>query len=291
MTALLDAALDYARRGWPAFPLEPGGKRPLGRLAPRGLKNATTDPETIQRWWSAEPEANIGLVTGVCFDVLDVDSLDALDRLSEQMPLAEEPDADPFVVGPQVATPRGWHAYVAPTGRGNTVNVGGLAGVDWRGAGGYVVAPGSVKVEGGSWDWVCGPEDPEYGVGAPILSPPRWLTDVLDRRRGPTAGPAPSIAPPIRRGGREDRYVQTALDAECGRVALAPPGTRNDALNRAAHGLGQLVGAGRLNVGDAGDALLRAALLAGLDETEAEATIRSGLSAGIRSPRSARSAR
>ena len=36
------------------------------------------------------------------------------------------------------------------TGRGNSTRLGGLAGVDWRGAGGYIVAPGSARADGAS---------------------------------------------------------------------------------------------------------------------------------------------
>ncbi|MST32422.1 DNA primase [Acidimicrobiaceae bacterium USS-CC1] len=284
----LGLALHYAAKGWPVFPLQVGGKRPLGRLAPKGLHDATADAEQVERWWRQEPKANIGLPTGHAFDVLDVDSPDALERLGEHLPLAEDPTADPFIVGPQAASPRGWHAYIAPTGLGNTVNVGGVAGVDWRGRGGYVVAPGSAKADGGAWTWLCGADDLEYGLDAPILPAPAWLLEL----RNPTAPKPPSLgASRVPAGVAGDRYVRTALDAECGRVAMAGEGTRNDALNRAAHALGQLVGAGRLDVGEAGDALLRAALLAGLAEAEAVATIRSGLAAGIRSPRAARNAR
>ena len=70
---LLDAAIEYATRGCPVLPLLPGEKRPHGRLVPHGLKDASTDPEQIRAWWTAEPTANIGLRTGEHFDVLDVD--------------------------------------------------------------------------------------------------------------------------------------------------------------------------------------------------------------------------
>ncbi len=49
---LLAAALEYARRGWPVLPLAPRGKAPLGALVPRGLNDATTDPERIRQWWA-----------------------------------------------------------------------------------------------------------------------------------------------------------------------------------------------------------------------------------------------
>lgn len=284
MTALLDAALTYVSKGWPVFPLEPGGKRPLGRLAPNGLHNATTDRECIERWWKTAPDANIGIRTGIAFDVLDIDGPEALDALRDAMPLADDPADDPNVFGPMVATPRGWHAYVAPTGRGNTVNVGGLPGVDWRGRGGYVVAPGSLKTDGGTWDWICGPDDPEYGAAAPIRPAPEWVRALFERGRTVRPTPAVGIAPPSQ-GGRDSAYARAALEREIGRVAMAPEGTRNHALNAAAFALGQLVGGGLLDTSEAVNALRLAGQRAGLDNLEALATIRSGLAAGVAQPR------
>lgn len=60
MTAL-DYALAYAAIGWHVFPLLRGAKRPNGHLAPRGHLDATTDPERIRTWWTADPEAGIGV--------------------------------------------------------------------------------------------------------------------------------------------------------------------------------------------------------------------------------------
>jgi hypothetical protein len=273
MDGMIDAALDYARRGWPVFPCEPGGKRPLGRLAPHGLKDATTDTEQIRQWWSAEPEANIGLPTGLAFDVLDIDGPDALDRL--EVWSEDKPGTD--VEGPTVATPRGWHCYVAPTGAGNTVNLGRLAGVDWRGRGGYVVAPGSHKTDGSNWSWTS------QGIDTPIVPAPAWVLALFDR---PERIIGPSALP--RHAGRTG-YGAAALERELGRLSVAPEGTRNHQLNKAAHSLGQLVGSGALMAEETGEALLITAERIGLTAHEAEATIRSGLIAGIRSPRKVRS--
>ncbi len=68
-TDLLSAALEYAQRGLPVFPLEPKTKRPLAPLASNGVKNASTDRTTMERWWTQEPDANIGIA---CTDLLVV---------------------------------------------------------------------------------------------------------------------------------------------------------------------------------------------------------------------------
>jgi hypothetical protein len=269
----LDAALDYGLRGWPVFPVEPGGKRPLGRLAPHWREDATTDPEQIQAWWTAEPEANIGLPTGLAFDVLDVDGPEALARLEVWSGDRSGDDVE----GPTVATPRGWHAYVAPTGKGNTVNLGKLAGIDWRGRGGYVVAPPSVRDDGGTWTWTTGtPQD--LGPNTPIVPAPEWVLQLFDRPIAPVSGTLP------RHAGRTG-YGAAALERELGRLATAAEGTRNHQLNKSAHSLGQLAGAGQLEAGEVIDALLHVARQIGLGDVEAEQTIRSGLRAGLRSPR------
>lgn len=70
----LTAALTYAARGWPVFPVEPHGKAPHAGLAPHGLKDATTDPTIIRRWWAAVPNANVGVVTGATSGVWVLDA-------------------------------------------------------------------------------------------------------------------------------------------------------------------------------------------------------------------------
>jgi len=70
------AALSYAQKGWKVFPVTPNQKRPLTALAPQGYKNATSDPDTIEQWWTQHPTANIGLNLEASRLVsIDVDSL------------------------------------------------------------------------------------------------------------------------------------------------------------------------------------------------------------------------
>jgi hypothetical protein len=273
---LLTAAIDYARRGWPCFPVEPGGKRPLGRLVPHGLLDATIDTEIITAWWGAEPNANIGLVTGLAFDVLDIDGPECLDALELAGPIV-----GPNIEGPTVATPRGWHCYVKPTGRGNGVNIGGIAGIDWRGAGGYVVAPPSRKADGGTWDWMVGtPQD--LGPDTPIIPAPAWVLALFDRRQARSPDLSTERLP--RHAGKTG-YGAAAMERELGHLAVAVEGTRNHQLNASAHSLGQLVAGGYLQPREVIVGLLNVGRQIGLSDSECEKTIDSGLSAGLRSPR------
>lgn len=136
---LLDAALAYAAWGWPVFPCRPGLKAPASHkgLIEHGLKDATTDPERIRDWWWRWPHANIGLATGYLFDVIDIDP--AGYRWLSLYGGIDGPLPD---IHGQVVTPRGAHLFIQAMGQGN---LAGLAdGVDYRGRGGYVLAPPSV---------------------------------------------------------------------------------------------------------------------------------------------------
>src|SRR5260370_29727242 len=75
---IIEAALDYAKHGWPVFPCHPGTKRPLtpkGDAGSGGLKCATIDETVIRAWWHRFPKAMIGVPTGrpIGAFVLDLD--------------------------------------------------------------------------------------------------------------------------------------------------------------------------------------------------------------------------
>jgi hypothetical protein len=91
---------------------------------------------------------------------------------------------------------------------------------------------------------------------------------------GGLARPAPE------RGG--SLYGLAALRAELADVRAAPVGDRTNRLNRAAFSLGMLPAGGELDRALVEEELLAAAADVGLGESEAVASIRSGLSAGAR---------
>jgi len=165
----LDAALAYARRGWPVLPLhfavrgacscgehDCGSpcKHPLWQLVPHGFKDATTDLETIRRWWSQFPQANVGIRTGAVsrIVVLDVDP----DKGGEESLARLLAQNGPLPVTREAATGGGGrHIYLCHPGEGQYVPCStgnsprGLGpGLDVRGDGGFAVAPPSRSLKG-----------------------------------------------------------------------------------------------------------------------------------------------
>lgn len=283
-------ALYYAARGWPVLPLhyvrEPGTKVGKGRARcscrsgscesqgkhPRtrhGLLEASTDPAVIRQWWKLWPRANLGLATGVQFDALDIDGSQALGFLENLDP------ALTALNGPIVSTGRGWHLYLSPTGLGNRAGL--LPGVDWRGSGGYVVAPPSLHPSGQTYQW-------SQGLELELPSCPQWLMDLLAPQSPPEVPRSPLERPQQVKG---NGYAQAALEAECRDVALAANGQRNHTLNRAAFNLGQLV-PHVLDEHSVTAALTEAARHTGLSHQEIRVTITSGIRAGSRKPRARR---
>ncbi|MBO0676882.1 bifunctional DNA primase/polymerase [Mycolicibacterium sp. S2-37] len=139
-------ALWYVKQGWPVFPLLPNQKVPATR---NGFKDATIDEDRIRAWWTRHPDSNIGLQTGVKFDVIDIDGPEGIKSLSE---LSE--DKIPPVHG-KVGTPRGFHLYVqVDENSGNKAGI--FPGIDYRGKGGYVVAPPS-QIDFKHYKWIMQP--------------------------------------------------------------------------------------------------------------------------------------
>ncbi len=198
-------------------------------LVEHGLHDATVDAGVIRHWWARWPTANIGIRTGVCFDVLDVDGDDGVEELGRLLRAAHGHDDEETLwlpEGPIAFTPRnGVHVYVAPTGLGSRTRF--RPGLDWRGRGGYVIVPPSIGANGKPYRWWSIEDDAQLDAMQPT---PGWLRDALERKQSTRQG-----------GGRPTRYGLAALEHEAEAVTGAPQGCRNDTLNRAGHTLARLV--------------------------------------------------
>jgi hypothetical protein len=152
--ATLRQALAYARRGWPVFPCLPGQKIPATR---HGYRDATTDEQQITDWFGRGRDWNLAIATGHPGpDVLDIDQhgpagngYPAYNRL-RRAGLVDGAAA-------YVRTPAGgMHAYFTGTGQHNSRLPSHH--LDFRSAGGYVVAPPS-QVDGKPYRLIAKPGD------------------------------------------------------------------------------------------------------------------------------------
>ena len=172
------AARRYAEAGIPVFPCADGGKRPL---TTHGFHDASTDPSQVARWWARWPHANVGMPTGNAsgLEVVDVDVHGAIRGFAAFEHARREGLTDYWAA--LVRTPSGGiHAYypadpdqVEPSWQAAS------AGIDFRGAGGYVVVPPSVVVTG------VGPSSYELisaGKSHPVPVDARALRDFLEPR-------------------------------------------------------------------------------------------------------------
>ncbi|WP_229381992.1 bifunctional DNA primase/polymerase [Microbacterium schleiferi] len=137
------AALRYAEAGIPVFPCVTGGKRPLTK---RGFHEASTEPRQVARWWARWPHANIGMPTGHAsgLEVVDVDVHGAIRGFAAFELARREGLTDRWAAF--VRTPSGGvHAYYPadPELAQPSWQVA-RAGIDFRGAGGYVIVPPSI---------------------------------------------------------------------------------------------------------------------------------------------------
>jgi hypothetical protein len=141
-------------------------------------------------------------------------------------------------------------------------------GIDVRGDGGYVLVAPSRHITGDRYRW--------HPHSLALL--PEWLHHLC----------LPAAPEPARRSDSPvdaSAWACAALDNEVWTVRTSVPGHRNDALNRAAFSLGQLVGGGHLDEGRVVEQLTVAATEVGLSPREIHSTIASGLHAGEGHPR------
>lgn len=140
---MVASALWYAEQGLHIFPLQPRLKIP--HKGSRGCKEATTDKWKIIGWWQKSPDSNVAIATGFLVDVIDIDGITGIQSLARMTNF-------PASIG-SVNTPRpgGNHFYIPATGDNNAAAL--FPGVDYRGLGGYVVAPPSLNEAGVRYTW------------------------------------------------------------------------------------------------------------------------------------------
>ena len=146
MNEFEEAALKYAQSGFSVLPLKPKDKIPIITSWTEFQQKRAT-PEQIHTWWGLWPKANIGIITGDISGVvvLDLDSREAAEEVKKLIPLNGNPI---------VSTGKGWHVYFRHTGERLNNRAAIRPGIDFRGDGGYVVAPPSIHPSGAVYRWI-----------------------------------------------------------------------------------------------------------------------------------------
>jgi Bifunctional DNA primase/polymerase, N-terminal len=148
---------------------------------------ATIDPDIITSWWLAAPMANVILVTGRTFDVLDVPGPVGMTALARMERAGLRP-------GP-VAMSAGGRAHFFVLTRGAPVDenewwschldcepeeIAEVSGLRWHCRNSYVVAPPSATGTGTSCRWLRDPRTYELPDGLRLLE---ILSDVCEEAR------------------------------------------------------------------------------------------------------------
>ncbi|GAA2849512.1 hypothetical protein GCM10010472_03120 [Pseudonocardia halophobica] len=266
--------------GFHVFPVRPRAKTPA---IPAWEQAATRDPAQIERWWRSVP-FNVGLAVGrsgivvIDLDQPKPDTTDPARRArSGREALLDLAVAHGQVlpVTASVRTPSGGeHRYFRMPNGVELRNSQGLLAplIDTRGAGGYVLAAGSVL-----------PAGRYVGDGGVIAELPAWLATLLTPPVVHTAEPQLRLS-----RTRATAYLDAILIDETAAVTHAAVGTRHTARLRAARTLGRLVAGGELDLDEARSVLLQAARThVGADTTvrEVERDVEDGLAFGARRPR------
>ncbi len=256
----------YAHLGYAVLPLAPGEKRPHPGLVPHGLREASLEVATLEAWWRACPRCGVGILAPEEVLVLDVDEPGVWEGLRLDYPALE--------AAPRQRTPKGGvHLFLRlPEGVRLSATTRALEGVDLRGMGrAYVVASPTRLADGRTYTWevpLVRPED------LPLIP-----EDLLLRLLPPPPAPREVVV----EAGSSPRRLRALLEAYADRVAAAPEGTRHNTLIRYAVATGGLIPHG-LDPREAEEALVAAAMQAGLPEREARDAVRWGLEAGAKSP-------
>ena len=241
MSDALAWARAYADHGLPILPVRPD-KTPL---TPHGLKDASTDPPALEKWWRAWPYADPAWALPATVVVIDVDVKPGRNGY-HGFKLLE--GCDPRdVMTPTTSTPSGGiHLfYEAPQAYRNRVAIEGTA-IDVRAEGGYVILPGH---KNGRW-WI------NKLRTTPLAPAPAWLDIALKETLSASGFPC---LPSASSEPLEREQALATLRRACARVIAAPEGAQEHIRHRECFHIGGMIGRGDLDYATAFTALVAAA--------------------------------
>lgn len=192
--SMLTSALGYADLGWPVVRgTSPGHDRActcdrMGCPDPAAHPvnaawgvEASTDADTLRRWWTADPHANVVLPTGRVFDVLDVPheaGVMALARMGRSGvpagPVAALQGRYLFFVATRspLDEEEWWSCHLDCVPE----SVEEMPGLRWHCRDSFVLGAPSALASGGRVTWIRAPRENE---GSVVLPDPIAVLDIL----------------------------------------------------------------------------------------------------------------
>lgn len=146
--SMLDAALEYAARGWPIFPCD--SKKPI---ITGWQESASINPDQIRKWWQRWPNAKIGYAVPKNVVVIDVDINHDAGKFGDESKADWEEANGAFPDTVQSLTGGGGQQYFFKTDQPVKNKVGLLPSVDVRAAGGLAILPPSLHKSGRRYEW------------------------------------------------------------------------------------------------------------------------------------------
>jgi bifunctional DNA primase/polymerase-like protein len=199
------AAARYAAMGWPvcagAYP--PGRSQRAGEyrracscdrigcpapcahpISPAWQLRASADRDLVGHWWLAQPEANIILVTGRVFDVLDVPAVAGMAALAQLERSGVVPGPVAISAGDRALFFVSTRAAAGAEDEWWSCNLdcepemsAQVAGLRWHCRNSYVLAPPSRLPDGQAARWIRAPTDEQPPDGLRLLE---FLADACE---------------------------------------------------------------------------------------------------------------
>jgi len=243
---------------------------------------ASKSPLQIEAKWGMNPDALPAIPVGAHgLVVIDCDRKNGVDGVTAFQTLCAQYSIDLSGAFAVESPSSGLHYYFRTDVRYGNSRGSLPEGIDVRGVGGYVIAPGATLSDGrsyklkGSWDAI--PALPD------ALAAFLKRKDVSETPSLPTKTEARPAATE-----REKAYGHDAHEKNCAELAATPKGSRNDTANAIAYRTGRMVRAGWLECGAALSDLFQAMIENGSVAEDGERTVlntlRSGLDDGMKNP-------
>ena len=152
----LELALYYAGAGIPLHPVHPTAKCPP--RGSHGKNDATTNEAQIRAWWKRYPDALVSILTGsqTGIFVLDVDGESGRRSLNELLTLFNFERIEDLTCCIVRSRSGGLHLYFRlRSGERPRSRAGDIApGLDTKGEGGSIIAPGNRVPDGREYRWI-----------------------------------------------------------------------------------------------------------------------------------------